>query len=60
MIYFEGRAAERKADISPEALALDYLNEFIDPTSIIYMIILKIYGFINSLWVKFIMKKLNF
>ena len=60
MIYFEGRAAERKAKISLEALALDYLNEFIDPTSIIYMIILKIYGFINSLWVKFIMKKLNF
>jgi len=60
MIYFEGQATSRKASISAEDLALDYLNEFIEPTSIIYMIILKIYGFIHSVWVKFITKKLNF
>ena len=60
MIYFEGIAVERKANISAEEIALDYLNEFIEPRSIIYMIILKIYGFINSVWVKFIMKKMNF
>jgi len=51
---------EEKASINLTDIGVDYLNEFIEPRSIIYMIILKFYAFLNSIWIKFITKKLNF
>ncbi len=51
---------EEKATINLTDIGVDYLNEFIEPRSIIYMIILKFYGFLNSIWIKFVMQKMNF